>query len=421
MKNYLDNLPKDIDKLINLASRVARKQGVRAYLVGGVVRDLILGVDNFDLDIVIEGDGLAFGSELARKVTGRLVTHPRFGTATLMISNKIKLDIATCRSEIYQEPGSLPLVSAGALQDDLARRDFTINTLAIDLMPDRFGSLIDFYHGKRDLKLKFVRILHNLSFIDDPTRILRAVRFEQRLGFRIEPHTLRLLKESAKANMLRCVSPHRLRDEIILMLREPEVIRCILRMKQLVGFNFIHPHIKLDRSNLDYLRAVKREINWFYNNFPKGRELDVWLMYFVGIVSNLNANQVDRICKRFGFRKGEIKRIISYYKFSRQKVKCISKKDISPSQIYRILEPLSFETILLIKAKYKNRFLDSHIKNFFEYYNGARVYISGRDLTQIGLRPSPDFRKILTRLLYLQLDGKINSRQEALEWISRFC
>ena len=278
------------------------------------------------------------------------------------------MDIAMCRSEVYAEPASLPLVHTGAtIREDLARRDFTINTLAIDLLPGNFGRLVDFYQGKRDLKRKVIRILHNLSFIDDPTRIIRAIRFEQRFRFKIEPYSLSLLKKAAELGMLKRLSPHRLRDEIILVLKEPCAVRCILRLDELIGLDFIHKQLKLNKAILQYLTAIKNEITWFSKNFPKRRSLDIWLMYFIGLLSRLNKAQINQVCAKFSLRRGEIKRVISYNRFSSRKALRLSKKNVSPSQIYQNLEPLSFEVVLLIKAKYRNKFLNSHIEKFFKY------------------------------------------------------
>lgn len=419
MKKYLDNLPKDIRKLIYLARDVAVAKKVHAFLVGGFVRDLILNVPNYDLDIVIQGDGLLFASELARRLDARLITHHRFGTATLITPEKIKLDIATARIEAYPEPATLPLVRPSAIREDLARRDFTINALAIDLGADNFGKIVDFYHGRQDLKAGVIRILHDASFIDDPTRIIRAVRFEQRFKFRVQPHSLRLLKEAAKTGMLKRLSLHRLRDEIILILKEPVALKCILRLNKLVGFSFIHPKLKLKKSNLKFLEAIKKEISWFNNVSHKRREIDAWLMYFIGLLSSLNREQIHQVCKGFGLRRGEIKRINSYNRFLSHQVSRLTEKDILPSQLYRGLEPLSFEVILLIKARHRNKFLNLNIERFFKHYNGVRLYIRGGDLANLGLKPGPDYKRILNRLLYLQLEGKINSREDALAWLAR--
>jgi len=420
MKQYLNKLPKDIHDLIYLISRFASKRKAYAYLVGGIVRDLILGIPNLDLDIVIQRKGLTFASEFARRHNAKLTTHPRFGTATLIMPNKIKLDISTARLEVYPEPASLPIVRPGTIKEDLARRDFTINALAIDLLPESFGNLVDCHRGRQDLEAGVIRILHDLSFIDDPTRIIRAVRFEQRLKFRIEPHSLKLLKKAAKKGMLRRVSPHRLRDEITLILKEPLALKCIRRLGKLVKFDFIHPKLKLNKATLRYLSAIESQINWFNVNSPEYRSLDNWLMYFNGLLNSLNKRQLNQVCGRFGLCRREIKRIISYNRFPSKKSLLLSRKNISPSRIYRILEPLSPEVVLLIKARYKNKFLNHNIEMFFRYYNKIRPYVSGKDLSNLGLKPGPDYKKILNRLLALQLDGRINSRQVALKWIRKW-
>jgi tRNA nucleotidyltransferase (CCA-adding enzyme) len=292
--------------------------------------------------------------------------------------------------------------------------------MAVNLLPENFGSLVDFYQGKQDLEKGAIRILHDLSFVDDPTRIIRAVRFEQRLKFRIEPRTLRLLKQAVKRGMLKRVSPHRLRDEIILILKEPAVLKCILRLEKLVGFNFIHQKLKLGKGNLKFLTAVKSQIDWFNRNFPKHKNLDIWLMYFIGLLSSLNSAQINQVSKRFGLRRQEIKIIESYHRFSSKQILLLGKKNIQLSQVYRILQALSPEAILLLRAKYTNKFLAQRIKLFFHKCMGIRIYIRGEDLTKLGLKPSPRYKRILNRLLYLQLDGQINSRAEALQWIKQW-
>ena len=220
MEKHIKQLPQDILALVYCARDVSESTGLDAYLVGGFVRDLILRRKNYDLDITVEGPGIDFAQAFARKAGGRLVSHRRFGTATVFLPARHKIDFATTRKERYPQPAALPEVSAGTLDDDLFRRDFAINTLAIGLSAPRFGRLIDRFHGCDDIRDGLVRVLHDLSFIDDPTRILRCVRFEQRFGFSIEHHTLDLLKEASRSGSLSRVNPHRLRDELILILKE---------------------------------------------------------------------------------------------------------------------------------------------------------------------------------------------------------
>lgn len=179
MKEYLRKLPKEIQDLISKAARVASGNNISAYLVGGFVRDLLLGVKNLDLDIVVEGDGIKFAQDFAHTLKAKLILHRRFGTATITLGYNLKIDIATARKETYPYPACLPVVTSGTIEDDLARRDFTINAMAISIMQKDFGRFIDLLYGKHDLYHKKIRVLHNLSFIDDPTRILRAIRFEK--------------------------------------------------------------------------------------------------------------------------------------------------------------------------------------------------------------------------------------------------
>ena len=219
MKNYLNNLSEELRELIHLASDVANKNNMPVYLIGGFVRDLILGVKNFDLDIVVEGDGIKFAEVLSGKLNAGLIRHRRFGTATVILKKHLKVDIATARQEYYPEAAHLPEVTRGVLKDDLMRRDFTINAMAISINRQDFGRFIDCFGGEADLANKEIRVLHNLSFIDDPTRILRAIRFEQRYNFKIEPKTLKLLREANRLKMLERVSRERLRDELILILK----------------------------------------------------------------------------------------------------------------------------------------------------------------------------------------------------------
>ena len=214
MKKYLEKLPRELKKVVNQVIKVSQETRLPAYLVGGCLRDLILGIKNLDLDIAIEGNGIIFAQKLAQRLNSTLKIHPRFGTAVLILADGLKVDIATARQEKYPYPAALPVVSSGSLREDLKRRDFTINALAISLVLGKDQEIIDPYGGQEDLVLGRIRILHNLSFKDDPTRIFRAVRFSQRLDFKIEEETFTLLKEAIGEGALDKVNPHRLRDEL---------------------------------------------------------------------------------------------------------------------------------------------------------------------------------------------------------------
>lgn len=412
MKKYLEKLPQDIKDLVSVCGEVAQNSGIRAYLVGGFVRDLILGVKNFDLDIVVEGDGIKFAEDLSIKLNGHLTCHRRFGTATVSISKLKKVDIASSREECYPEPACLPSVKAGSVKDDLKRRDFTINAMAISINKDDFGSIIDYFCGREDLKTGNIRILHDLSFIDDPTRILRAVRFAERYSFRIEKNTLMQLKKANNLGMLFKIQPQRLRDELILMLKEECPIDQIKRLNALTGLSFISKDIKFNAGIIKLLQMAEKEIVWFKKSVHLRRHLDAWLIYLACLFSEVENSKIKKFFKLFVLRKGEERRILSFKNFKLADIAALSKSKIMASKVFRILNPLSYESIILIKAKFRNSNLQKNINNFFSVYQHERIHTTGADLKLLGVAPGPKYTKIFQKLLVARLDGKICSKED---------
>jgi tRNA nucleotidyltransferase (CCA-adding enzyme) len=416
MKRELAKLPQGLQDLIKKIHDLAVTEKVKAYLVGGFVRDIILKVGNFDLDIVIEGDGTRFAESFAGFMGAKVTIHKHFGTATVRIHSGHKVDFSSARKEIYPKPGSLPVVSFGSLRVDLFRRDFTINAMAIDL---RYGKLFDYYGGRNDLEHKRIRILHPLSFIDDPTRILRAIRFEQRLGFKIEPKTLKLLKEAVQMNMLFKVHPHRLRDDLILILKEEDPLKEIKRLKELVGFDFITKGLKVDEKKYTFLKVLKKEISWFNNNYPKRRSIEAWLIYLMGLLDSLEAKEIKALCLTLGLRKGEEIRLLSFKQMNKNDIEDLSRVAIKPSHIFSILEPLSYETIIALKARHRNPVFRKHVEDFLEIYNGMRIFVSGEDLHGLGVVPGPKYQKIFSQVLHAKLNGLVKTKSEELALIKR--
>lgn len=229
-------LPKGLLRVIGLIADTAAENSFSAFLVGGFVRDILLGAKNMDLDIVIEGDGIKTAKVFADKTHSSCVVHKDFGTAAVAMPDSVKVDFATARKELYKKPAALPTVEFGALREDLFRRDFTINAMAIAISKNDFGQVMDFFGGQKDLADKKIRILHDASFIDDPTRILRAVRFEQRLNFKIEPRTERLLKEALRKNLLKAAGKWRLNKELALISKE-KLSKKIFKRVEGLGIN----------------------------------------------------------------------------------------------------------------------------------------------------------------------------------------
>jgi tRNA nucleotidyltransferase (CCA-adding enzyme) len=431
MNKYLKNLPQELKTIISLSAGVSRDTKMSAYLVGGCLRDLILGADNFDLDITVEGNGIMFAKELAKKLKSELRIHERFGTATLNLAGRLKVDIATTRQEKYPFNAALPVVSSGSLEEDLWRRDFTINAMAVDIRAGKEQKLIDPYGGQADLAAGRIRILHPLSFEDDPTRILRAIRFSQRFGFKIESKTLILLKQAVSEGLLNQVHPHRMRDELILIFKEKNPAKQIKRLEELGGLSFIGKKVKFRKSTEDLFKTISQEIPWFIKNFPARRPPDTWLIYFAALLKGLTLSQIKEITLRLGLSKEQEKSIISYRKINPKFIRRLSESQIKPTQIFSSLEPLSYEVIILlqasarylalkdgpVRASARANNLRRHIIDFLEIYKGMRLHVSGDDLLGLGVLPGPRYQKIFARVFAAKLNGRIKNRREELALI----
>ncbi|MBI3997210.1 MAG: CCA tRNA nucleotidyltransferase [Candidatus Omnitrophica bacterium] len=230
----LVSVPDSVHPLLATVGHIARQLGMPAYAVGGCVRDWLLGIEKTtDLDVTVEGDGLAVARVAAATFNAAVTIHEQFGTATLA-ADALRLDIATCRKERYARPAAYPQVSPGTLADDLRRRDFTINAMAVEISPERFGALCDPYGGARHLRAKQLRILHPKSFLDDPSRILRGIRFVERFQLRWERATERALREAVAQGALGWLNAGRLHKELMRMTEEPHPRRCFRHLARLL-------------------------------------------------------------------------------------------------------------------------------------------------------------------------------------------
>ncbi|MFH1479065.1 MAG: hypothetical protein ABIG92_04740 [Candidatus Omnitrophota bacterium] len=226
-------LSSKIFKLIKTIATIGDKEGIRLYIVGGVVRDILLGVKNLDLDFLVEGDAIAFTESLNKALRGKLTIYKAFNTATLSLKG-YRIDFVAARKESYKRPASYPDVEPGTLKDDLHRRDFSINAMAISVNKKDLGRLVDHCDGYKDLRKGIIRVLHEKSFVDDPTRIFRAVRFAVRFGFEIEPETKKLMKGSILGGFLGEVNRGRIKKEIELFLREKDPLKCLESFSKLI-------------------------------------------------------------------------------------------------------------------------------------------------------------------------------------------
>lgn len=228
-------IPSRVRPLLQRIGEIADAQGLSVYAVGGCVRDWCRGITAVqDLDVTVEGDGITLARSLARLLGGTVKAHAPFGTATIRLpGGKMRVDVASCRKEVYKRPAAYPSVCAGTLEDDLFRRDFTVNAMALALNPPHFGTLIDPFHGALDLRRKWLRMLHERSFLDDPSRILRGIRFAQRFGLRWEGSTRRAARAALAAQALSWLNAGRLRREMERMLEEPDPLACLQQLSSL--------------------------------------------------------------------------------------------------------------------------------------------------------------------------------------------
>lgn len=424
-------LPKKIVDILHTIGKSAGKKSMRAFVVGGFVRDMLLGVRNFDIDIVVEGDAISFGRHLAHIFKGSFVAYPKFGTSTVIMKwpkglrkpggaqPRLKIDFATARKESYEKPAALPTVLFSSLKDDLHRRDFTINAMAVSLGKGSFGSLIDFFGGEKDLENGVIKVLHDGSFIDDPTRIFRAVRFEQRFGFHIDKYTRNLIKYAMQKGMFLKTQHHRIRDEVILMLKEAEPIKAILRMKELHELRFIHKSIRVSKTTEDLFASIRSASLWYAKSLTKERHVDLWLIYLMALLENLTLDESKSICDKFAFRKSDRTRLLSCKKNCKKALKALSGKSLLPSRVYSALDPLSFEEILFIRAKTKNKVNLSRIADFFTKHNKVRIKTGGEDLKKLGIEPGPLYTTLLGKTLRKKIDGEVKTKKDELDFIRK--
>ena len=391
-------LPQRILKLVRESGEKASKLGQEVYLVGGAVRDLLLGRANFDLDLVVEGDAIRLAQELAKDSQAKLTVHTPFGTAKLSYSN-FSLDLATARRETYSQPGALPTVQPGSLTDDLCRRDFSINAMALCLAPQRFGELVDLYNGKDDLENRLIRVLHPNSFIDDATRILRGLRYEQRLGFTLEPETAELLRRDAA--MLDTISGDRIRHELELILKEDCPERVLRRADELGVLSELHPSLKGN--------------SWLSERFDQARRLHKRTspspLYLCLLIYNLTDKENEQFLSRLNFPK-RLAQTMRHTLQLKTQLHSLASPQIRRSDIYRSLHGYTTHAIQANASASESPVVSRHLQLYLAKLRYVKPLLDGEDLQRMGVPPGPQLGKILEALHEARLNGEVRTREE---------
>lgn len=409
----------DLIKYLQQIGEVADELGSGAYVVGGFVRDLFLYRSDEDIDIVIEGDGIAFAKKYAKMVGARIHTHEKFGTAVIIFPDGFKIDVASARMEYYKFPAALPVVEMSSIKLDLYRRDFTINTLAIQLNPDRFGTLIDFFSARKDIKEKIIRVLHNLSFVEDPTRVFRAIRFEQRFEFTLGKLTAGLISNAISMNFFRELSGKRVFAELRLILREENPVATIRRLNDFALLKVIHASIKLDKEMLASLNAAKEVLSWHDLLFLE-ESYKRWIVYFLILIRSCKPHISKEICRRFELAPEDEKILcLERYEADRCVLWLQRNTAVPDSLLYRKLSGYRTELILYMMAVAKRKAVKKSISHFFTDLRRTMLSLRGRDLKDMGLKPGPVYRQVLEAVLDARLDGGVKSKKDEIDLARR--
>jgi tRNA nucleotidyltransferase (CCA-adding enzyme) len=412
-----ERLPSQTVQLLITAGEIAEEMGVSVFAVGGFVRDILLRRENLDLDLVVEGSGIVFAHGFAERVGGRVRAHDKFQTAVIILPDNQRIDVATARLEYYEHPAALPTVELSSIKMDLYRRDFTINALAVQLNRPRFGRLVDFFGGQRDIKEGIIRILHSLSFVEDPTRILRAIRFEKRFNFQIGPHTERLIKNAVTLNMFNRLSGSRIFAELRLIMEEKDPVSCFKRMEKFNVLQAIHPLLKLDPTRISILEEVEKVINW-YRLLYLEPEAQRWTLYLLGLCAGYNTAQTRIVCRRLQLSKKVERLFIDLRATIQDAVGRLfewSKKEAVLSEIFFILNPLPLEGVLFLMARSQREEMRRAISLYLTQLRTQRIDISGKDLQKLGLISGPVYSKVLRRVMAAKIDGSACDRTAQLE------
>ena len=438
--------------------------GNAVYVVGGFVRDLLLGrfdgadrAGFLDMDLVVEGDAIELAGRIQSMCGGRIVTHARFGTAKWILDEPgypmtcpdlvasgegselgrlpEHLDFVTARTEFYTEPTVLPTVEQGSIKLDLHRRDFTVNTLAVALTPDRWGDLLDFYGGLSDLRTGVLRVLHSLSFVDDPTRILRAVRYEQRFGFRIDARTQEHLVDAEP--LLGRVTAARIRQELDRIFQEERPEDAVLRLDELGILRRIHSALRVGDSfakRCAMLRALleaagtveaRGGANGGYGERTKAfagqlqvDDTPVERLYWGLLIYDLlpagrgNEDRASSVEQELSDRlrlRGRTQGLMRQLRIVKSRLQELTDPQQRPSEVAAILDRAQPAVLLLLSLVEEDSLLQERLNCYMQTWRHVRPALDGRDLQELGLPRGPGYGQIMRRLRAALIDGEIDA------------
>jgi tRNA nucleotidyltransferase (CCA-adding enzyme) len=404
--------PRWMQRLLSTVHEVSGRMGVSVYLVGGVVRDLLLDRPNEDVDLVVEGDGIAFAEELANALDGRHHPHAPFLTAVVTLPDGLRVDVASARTEFYRTPAALPEVATSLIRQDLYRRDFTINSLAIALSGDRHGELVDFFGGRKDIQRKEIRVLHSLSFIDDPTRALRAVRYARRLGFTIATDTRNLISTALEEGVFERLSGQRLRRELEHLLAEPHPTPALALVADLGLLPAICPDVSWSEGARNYMLEIEGHLAW-YELEELGPPPEPWILFLGGLAMRAGDETVAAIADRLQIGGPVRNRFVSL-PAAVEALTAATAADHSLSQRAHVVEQHPSEALLLAMSR-----LPLEPKRALANAAVAATHVSlpvtGQRLVESGISPGPHIGRALRLTRDALIDDMI-AAEDSLAW-----
>ena len=404
---YSQNL---LELLIKIG-QIANKQELKAYIVGGFVRDLLLEKANFDIDIMVEGDAIPFATAVGQELNAECKLIERFHTAHIYYQNLV-IDFSSARKEFYPRPGALPEVSFSTIQDDLFRRDFTINAMALSISPDKPFELIDLFNGEQDLNSGIIKILHSRSFLDDPTRLYRALRFADRFKFILEPKTEMQFDKALKLSYPSSLSTKRIAAEIEKCFLEKRPLALLTKYQNTGLLTYYH------KSFVEYARPdfkfslVPATVTRLRSKFPSISESAVfWSL----LLSNIHLEEAKPLLNNSGLSHAVSSQVLNA--IGEWQI-LISKLIIANNKldIYNALKNSCPESLALLYLKNKNKDVENKLTLYINELAAIKPSITGKDLIEIGIEPGPQIREIFDKIIKKKLEGSELSRKDELDF-----
>jgi len=412
------SFPAAVLKLLEAIGKAASERSSRAFVVGGVVRDIVLGRRSLDIDVVIEGDAMQIAGELAAHAVERPVFNRDFATATLPLDGGFHIDIATARTEAYDRPGALPKVQPGAIEEDLGRRDFTINCVCASLAPETFGDIFDPQQGLKDIEIGLIRVLHDRSFVDDPTRIIRAIKYANRFRFTIDNTTLELAEDAICDGCFKTISPHRLTDELRLLLVEEMPWGAIWDLAQFSVLSSISPYLSLFHNALPILQRIESLEEAVRDDLPE--DYRRWLVRLLLFMGNVPKHKLPTVLAIFDLDRKEATVV---EEFVTRRTEILSwldgVQDALDSELWQVFSSISAEAAVAIAASEGGKAGEMAFEKYYSVLQKVRLEITGDDIKGMGIPEGPIIGQTLRNVLIAKINGHVNGREAELELARR--